>query len=91
MPALFLQGLPASRDVLLAAFLPYKCLAGAELIWSQWELLSSFIKGTKPGARFRDAQGLQRPTQPTDHTHVTDVCSTSMCTDRCVLPLNEAA
>lgn len=31
-------------------FLPYKLPVGAELIWSQWELLSNFLKGMKPGA-----------------------------------------
>lgn len=54
----FLQRLPASQQFLLVAFLPYKLLAGAELIWSQWELLSSFIKETKPRAWLRDAQRL---------------------------------
>lgn len=74
----------------MAAFLPYKCLAGAELIWSQWELLSSFTKGTKPGARFRDAQGLQSQPCP-QITRMADVCSTSMFTDGCALPAAEAA
>lgn len=39
--------------------LPYKLPVGAELIWSQWELLSNFLKGAKPGARRGDAQRLE--------------------------------
>lgn len=39
--------------------LPYKLPVGAELIWSQWELLSNFPKEAKPGARRGDAQRLE--------------------------------
>lgn len=49
---------PASRQALPVAFLPSKLLVEAELIWSQWELSSSFIQEAQPGAQGRGTQRL---------------------------------
>jgi len=78
----FSQRLPASQQFLRVAFLPYKLLAGAELIWSQWELLSSFLKETKPGVWLRDAQRPQGLGWHPKSQRTTDACHTGIWTNR---------